>query len=242
METIKIVTLEWRKSGERDWASVNYNRQTRAGFSCWAKKSDIEKYELLAVGKEIMAEIRESGQYKNIVAIQGEDGRMYRCDRDGNVSVENEQPSPTEDVPIVEVGEKPKEEKVEKSDGSFVEQLDGLLLEVEKAKDANTLTDIELRLSTLNLRIAQHHAENNHEANELELEYKKKRHTKMMELKEMNGDMSDTKAKTMAEADLWEDKANLIVAQDKVKSDEIISGGITNLLFSIKDRLKSLNS
>lgn len=242
METIKIVKLEWRKSTTgSDYASVNYNPQTKVGFSCWAKKADIEKYGLLEQEKEITAEVRESGKYKNITAIQGDDGRMYRWDREGNVSVKDEQPGPQESVPTVEVEEELKE-VVEESGEGFVAQLGELLKEVGKANTEDVLTDIELRLSTLNMKIVQHYAKNNHEANQLELEYKKKRHAKTLEFKEMNGNMSDTKAKTMAEAELWQEKADLIVAQDKVKSNEIITSGITNLLFAIKDKIKFLRS
>jgi len=242
MEKITIIKLEWRKSKTgSDFASINYNRQTQTGLSLWAKKADIEKYGLLAEGKEILAEIQESGKYKNIVAIQGDDGRMYRWDRFGNVSPEDIQPEPEKSVPTIEV-EKEFEEAIEESGEGFVEQLNQLLKEVERADTEKSLTDIELRLSILNVKIAQHYAKNNHEANQLELEYKKKRHEKILELKRMNGDMSDTKAKAMAEADLWEEKAELIVAQDKVKSNEIIMNGVTNLLFAIKDKLKTLKS
>jgi hypothetical protein len=247
MKTIKILTLEWRKSKTgSDFASINYNRQTRKGLSLWAKKEEIEKHGLLGQEKEITVDIQERGGYENIVAIQGDDGRMYRWDRFGNVSVEDEQPA-VEEIPAVQVEEKVPvaegfKEAIEESGESFVKQLGELLMEVGRATDEAGLTDVELKLSALNVKIAQHHAKNNHEANELELAYKKKRHEKILELKKMNGDMSDTKAKTMAEAELWEEKAELIVAQDKVRSNEIITSGITNLLFAIKDKIKSLRS
>ena len=100
------------------------------------------------------------------------------------------------------------------------------------------LTKIELQLSALNIDIAKTYASNNSKANQMDLTFRDSVTKKAKELQSIDIGLSDTKAKSLAENSLWQDKVALAMQQDKAKSNEVIINGINNLLFAIKDRLK----
>ena len=245
MENILISTIEWKKSKTgNDFARINKK------FTCWAKRSDIETLDLLHDGASIEVDVYEkiAGQdtWLNIVGIKGIDGNTYRWDRDGNVFAEGEEPVQAKQQPVQYSLPKPDispklEQELQAGGSAIIDQINDVVKTIKEkyvTLKEDELTQIELKLSALALDAAKLYAVNNSKASQMEIEYKKARQEKIKTLQEIDPELTDTKAKANAEASMWEIQVNVAMQQDKAKSNDIIIGGVNNLLYALKDRIK----
>lgn len=243
MEKIFVTKLEWRTSSN----GSNYARINNGDYRLWARQDDIETLNVLVDGAAIEVDVYQKDKYKNIVAIKGIDGEIYRWDRNGNVcGPQGYLRQPPEGVvpplpfkPKIETP--PQLEKELQQGGQIIDRISLIVKEIKDNFDTLTedrLTKLELQLSALNVDIAKLFSANNAKANQLDLEFRDKVTKKAKELQSIDPELSDTKAKTLAENGLWQDKVALTIQQDKANSNEVIINGINNLLFAIKDRLK----
>ena len=243
MENITINSITWRKAKDgKDYASINYDFNTKTGLSAWVNKAQAEQHNLFALNSTIEADTYDNKGYKNITAVK-KDGNTIKWDRDGNIassaapSVSPPQVSPPIEIPPI------LETEISSNNGNTMERISAivsLIKQTHSTMTANQLSDLELELSALNVEVAKQLSANSAKANQMDLDYHKQRHEKVKELQAIDEKLSDTKAKTHAEADLWESKVALTIQQDKVKSNEVIMSGINNLLYAIKDRLKHI--
>lgn len=241
MEKIVIQKARWGIAKNGNVYAIIYDGQR--SLSYWLKpgysKSKFESHFIPGTVLNADVSVNKEGFF-NIVNFEGE----INFKNNGEATPQESLQVPQSTLPPIEINRGVKEE-LETSSGDFFTNLNNLIenaVNISVTKDLDALSHIEVQLSAINIEEAQRFMQNNSEAKELEVNYKGLLIEKIKELKKADEKISQTTAKDLAENELQSEKMKLVVSQNKAHSNEIISQGITNLIFSIKDRIRFISN
>lgn len=199
----------------------------------------LDNHTILQEGQEALVEITKQGNYSNITRIESGpsvEGGVLSISPEKPIS-QLVQPAPlTQPIPP----QPEVQQEIETTGGELLIEISNIINDITKNNvtlDENFLTNYELKLSALNVKLAQLYSVNYAELKNLEWSIKKRTKEIVSNLKTT---MTIDQAKEEAERQLETDKVILITKRNKATSHDVIMSGVKNVLLALKDRIKFL--
>jgi len=229
MEKIVINQINWKKTVKgNDFASIYAGNRWLSFFpkKGYDKSNFMNRF---MEGEVLNAEVVEKNGYFNIVTFTGEENLLHYA----TPKVQQEQSA-------IKVPQEIKEE-LKTSSEELLNDINIVVDDIVKnslSLEKDKLTNYELTLAALNVKLGEKLAENNAELKTADFIFKQKIDEKIIEIMANDSNIKKTPAKEKAEVEFQLDKAQLIVLQNKFYSAEIINSSINSLIFALKDRIK----